>query len=514
MKSVVVKFIVSRLLFIVVFSILLTLYSIPFAPPAHAQCTPSGTNLPLNQTVNEMNNCFIQSSTFEDKAFQLNSIIGVTSGLNALISGAAPATPAVAQFFQNNNALASTGNMIASLYGSPPASGVVYFAQQIEKINPVKPAYAQFTGTGYGALSPIQGLWTAIRNISYIGFVIVFIVIGFMIMFRSKVSPQTVATVQDSIPRIVIALILVTFSYAIVGLIIDFMFLFLNVTMKGLETAGVINFGTAENAIFKHSIIGAITGGWKDLVIETAKAINSLINGVGIGGTIVNIVTFGSIGMISGLIVGVAALFIMFKILFMLLMAYVSIVIMTIFAPFLLLFQALPGNNGATGWLKQIVANVAVFPVVALMLIFAGVFAHIGSFGFGGASTTINAKNIGQFPLIAGGIDTDTVSRLIGFGFLFMIPSVAGMIKEKLKAGQVAFGGAGAAALGASAGFAGRRVTTSAPYRGVAGALQFGGEERAVKFGGLVPTPFRGGNEASEGERAQAIRQRTRFGGK
>ncbi len=491
MKSVVFKLpLVFRLSsFVFVIFSLFTIHSSLFTPNVHAQCAPPATTLPLDQLVNQMNKCFIEKSQFEDKAFETNAVIGTANGFSALITGGAPATPAIAHFFQNNNALASTGTMIASIYGVPPASGVTYFAQQFQKLNPVQPAYAQ-TGIGFSALSPIQALWTAFRNISYVGFVFVFIIIGFMIMLRAKISPQAVATVQDSIPRIVIALILVTFSYAIVGLVIDFMFLFLNVMMRGLETAGVIDFGNAENAVFQNSIIGAIVKAWPDIVVETAKALNSLINSLGILGTIATMLSLGSIGLIAGLIVGIAALFIMFKILFMLLMAYVSIVILTIFAPFILLFQALPGNNGAQGWFKQLIANISVFPVAALMLILAGVFAHIGSFGFGGAPTRIDASNIGQFPLIAGGIDTDTVSRLIGLGFLFMIPSAAGMIKERLKAGGgIAFGGAGAAALGSAGGWAGAVAARNPISRAGTELYKRGGEEvtaRAMaKFPGV-----------------------------
>ena len=44
-------------------------------------------------------------------------------------------------------------------------------------------------------------------------------------MFRAKINPQTVVTIQSAIPKAVVALILVTFSYAIAGLMIDLMYL-------------------------------------------------------------------------------------------------------------------------------------------------------------------------------------------------------------------------------------------------------------------------------------------------
>lgn len=467
MKSALKKIFFLLLLPVTSYLLLATILPSPVrAQPA--SCTvPAGANLSDYDLVNKLNECAIQTATFDDKIFNLNATIGLVNSLNGLITGNASVTPAVAQLFQNHNALASTGNMIALMYAHPPASGLEYFAQQINKINPVKPAYAQAGTTGFNALAPVQALWTQFRNISYVGFVIVFIVIGFMIMFRAKVSAQTVATLQDSIPRIVVALILVTFSYALVGLMIDLMFVILNVAINALTP--VIQPDRANKIIFEKNIITTITTSWGSIVGSTSKAAEGILKQVGFGGKILEIITFGTIDNIAGLVVGVAALFIMFKIFIMLLMAYVSIIIYTVFAPFMLLFQALPGNNGAVGWFKQIVANLSVFVAVALMVLFAGIFANIQALGGPGKFIIEEGKT--QFPLLSGGIDVTTMSRLIGLGFLFMIPSVAGMIKEKLKAGSVGFGGPGAAALGATAGAFG-----GAAGRGAGFAAREGGE--------------------------------------
>src|SRR5207248_2071356 len=78
-------------------------------------------------------------------------------------------------------------------------------------------------GYGYASLRPFLKLWKAFRNIIYLLFVIVFVVIGLGVMLRLKVDNKTVMTVQAAIPKIVVALILVTLSYAIVGFLIDMM---------------------------------------------------------------------------------------------------------------------------------------------------------------------------------------------------------------------------------------------------------------------------------------------------
>ena len=68
----------------------------------------------------------------------------------------------------------------------------------------------------------IDKIWQKTRNIAYMAYVVVVIVIGFMIMFRNKIGGQTMVTVGNSIPQLVLGLFLVTFSFAIVGLFLDF----------------------------------------------------------------------------------------------------------------------------------------------------------------------------------------------------------------------------------------------------------------------------------------------------
>src|SRR3990167_7552472 len=216
------------------FLFLLTSYFIlhtSYFGTAHAQACDAPA-LSSQEAINQLNKCAIEKDIFDDKIFNLNQISGTTDSLYNLITGSSQLHPETNTVTQNWGALASVSNMTMALYKAPPASGVQYLAGEFQKFNPVQPAYAQ--GIGFSALTPVQKIWTAFRNLSYVGFVIVFVIIGFMIMLRAHISPQTVATIQDSIPRLVVALILVTFSYAIAGLFIDVMFLLLNIVINFL----------------------------------------------------------------------------------------------------------------------------------------------------------------------------------------------------------------------------------------------------------------------------------------
>src|SRR3989338_4413336 len=227
------KLIVNGKWLIVIFILLLfTIHYSLFTKEAHAKTCQVPDNATSQETINAFNKCAIEKNIFDDKIFNFNQISGTTDSLYTLLVGSSLLHPETDAITANSGAIAAEGKLVAILFASPPVSGVSYFAHKIQEFNPVQPTYAQTGGIGFAALSPVQDIWTVFRNASYVGFVIVFVIMGFMIMFRAHISPQAVATVQDSIPRIIIALVLVTFSYAIAGLLIDVMFLVLNIFIR------------------------------------------------------------------------------------------------------------------------------------------------------------------------------------------------------------------------------------------------------------------------------------------
>src|SRR3972149_1278818 len=135
------------------------------------------------------------------------------------------------------------GNLIGLAYQSPPVSFSNYLAnvkQNIEKHGLVQPAYAQGAGFGFNNLLPVIDIWRAFRNVAYFVFILVFVLYGFMIMFRMKINAQNVATFQSAIPKIVLTLILITFAYAIAGFMIDLMFVIFNLILSVFQTSGLI----------------------------------------------------------------------------------------------------------------------------------------------------------------------------------------------------------------------------------------------------------------------------------
>lgn len=135
-------------------------------------------------------------------------------------------------------AIGGMNNMISMLY-TPPIHTSDYFQNLAQNFGITKKTYAQQTGTGFDGLRPLLNVWTAFRNIVYLIFVIVFVVIGLAIMLRVKIDPRTVMTIQNQIPKIIIGILLVTFSFAIAGFMIDLMWVLIHLIfglISGIST--------------------------------------------------------------------------------------------------------------------------------------------------------------------------------------------------------------------------------------------------------------------------------------
>jgi hypothetical protein len=122
--------------------------------------------------------------------------------------------------------LGYTPSLFAQVF-IPPASSGEYIRYLADNFGITKPAHAQAkpVPNGFDSLRPIQALWITSRNITYMFFVLIFVIIGVGIMLRVKIDPRTVMSLQNQIPRVIISILLITFSYAIVGLMIDLMWL-------------------------------------------------------------------------------------------------------------------------------------------------------------------------------------------------------------------------------------------------------------------------------------------------
>lgn len=311
-------------------------------------------------------------------------------------------------------AIGELNSAVVALY-RPPASGIEYIAQVRDNLLG-KPVYAQ--NSSINKLQYILPLWRIFRNIVYILSTILFIVIGMMIMLRVKVSPQAVITVQSAIPRIITVLILVTFSYAIAGLVLDLCNLFQAIATSLLFSAQ--NKGLTEN-LFEDTYWykSGISGLWEKIknllgvdnpdftysslvnldsatTRDLAKRISpNLTTGYFLGlyiGRVTNLGAFlgGVGGVILPLLISIIKFFWLFKLFFNLLKCYATLLIKIIFAPLEIAMGAIPNSKiNFSSWITDFAANALVFPVVALFLIIINVIIDVFVAGTKGTSQAL-----------------------------------------------------------------------------------------------------------------------------
>src|SRR3990170_830192 len=280
-------------------------------------------------------------------------------------TASSPQTPGTSRA-QAPGAVQFASSLVTTLIGNPPVSSVDYMGYIAQKLNPVEPAYAQ--GTGFQALSPLIPIWSAFRNIAYLAFVIIFIFIGFMIMFRARLDPQTVVNVQNSLPKLVITLLLITFSYAIAGFMVDLIYLGIYILIATFDSAGLLGEPTiALNRLLTQNLFELVfkAGLWR-LTANAAQSVQELISSALANWSIGKYL--GSIsGWLAHAVFVIALLFAMFKLFFQLGIAYIQIILQTIFAPIFILFNALPGSQSFSSWLRNFLSNILIFPAVATL---------------------------------------------------------------------------------------------------------------------------------------------------
>lgn len=221
----------NALLFAFFLLIVITLRPALAQAPALSPTPPSSnqTNLysDVNPNVPHNLHTLTQSTVIE----LLSTAICIASGRDPLnpqgsCLGVDPKSGKIG-YSQNQGGIAP---VMGSLIGSTiniPISSADYASYAMDNFGITK-TYAQTTtnttGLGFDRLHPLVSVWARFRDVSYLVFVIGFTIIGLAIVFRVKIDARTVMTIQNQIPKIVMALIMVTFSYAIAGFLIDMMY--------------------------------------------------------------------------------------------------------------------------------------------------------------------------------------------------------------------------------------------------------------------------------------------------
>jgi len=348
------------------------------------------------------------------------------------------------QDLPQKGAIQGTARLISLLYQKPAASSIDYLAyvqSNIQNKQIVQPAFAD-EGFGFGALGPVLEIWKTFRNISYFAFVLGFIAYGFMIMFRIKINPQTAITIQLALPKLIVTLLLITFSYAIAGFMIDLFYLIWGILFNIFVQGGITSQSLGEyTSGYKWGLIipflTSIVTTSKFIILDLWSAILPIPQAVS------GILSFNPIFMGINLLVFLVlliAIFVTFlKIFWMLLKSYVNIILNIIFSPLILLGNLLPGSKSFGNWIKNIFAELSVF--ISVMTMFLLSFYFMWQFDLFTTGSKTNLWN--PQPLFAGkGVDPTATLSLLGLGILLMTPKIAEIIKNALQIKDAGYGSA------------------------------------------------------------------------
>lgn len=437
-----------------------------------------------------------------------NVMIEVTSALTCMLAGVDPIRPnekclgiangKIGPVDSQGGTIGMMGNLIALTF-APSVHTIDFVNYMAGNFGIAKNTYAKevtsgnggggagqaSAGIGFRGLTPLTQIWVVFRNLVYLLFVLLFILIGFAIMLRVHIDPRTVMTVENQVPKIVVALILVTFSFAIVGLLIDLMWVFTYLVIGVFasinpQISESFNNIQGENAL---QIANKLPGGLEQIVTNSSAGVGGLISGlfdgtggrvvagllmgllagsaalipgafiVGITGGVIAGVTglvFGSqiLGFIGSifafLIIGIALLYALFRLWFQLIRAYVMILIVAVFSPFWILGGLLPGSRlSFTSLMRELGANLVTFPATIVMFLLGKTFIDI----FGNTPSS----EVFVPPLIGSPATPKAIGAIVGLGIILLTPDVNKLMRKALQAPEFDFSAiAGAVGVGAS----------------------------------------------------------------
>jgi len=347
--------------------------------------------------------------------------------------------------------------------------GIKYIHDKFANFNIVQPVIAQTGGFGYGHMGIMLPLWQVSRNLAYTFLVLFMVIFAFMIMFRVKISPQTVISIQSALPKIIIAAILATFSYAIAGLVIDLMYVVAGMLAGFLDP---LPWGLGFRSIYN-----AITGSNGDLTLTSPLMILGTMFTYTILFFLLIVANFvamftGVFSLFSMLLSVIMLLLViwliilcvwyMIKIPWMLIKTLINIYLSVAVAPIQIVAGSIMPNIGFGAWFKNLIANVMVFPLVGLMFFLAFVFLGYSAVTIGetvidrnivieilrfwGVNVDIGigvfgASSLWSPPFLGSGAEiTPLIFALMSFGIIIAIPKASDILKAIIMGAKFDYG--------------------------------------------------------------------------
>lgn len=420
-----------------------------------------------------------------------------------------------AQKYKDSSLAGFIGKAVALPFKHPPSSFYYVAQDTLQNAGFVPKTYA--AGVGFDALASYRPIWKAFRNLAYIVIVLVMMVIGFMVMFGVGGGGKTAVTFEAALPRLVIALLAISFSYALAGLFVDFMYISVALTMSyfgplagyspldqnqaiaevlggggggtlwkflwGGVTEGHSNFWYLSDALWDllpvtvrqvfEGIVSAVAlklaanvgvkaiakggppafgsgarGFALNMVYRIGAPLAAILgksknildpikdSGGGMGiASIVGAIILIVIELIASsflvnilirtiitLILVLGLVYVFIKIFFAMLFVYVDIFLSITVSPLLLMLEAIPGQNSLMKWMRGLLVNLAVFPLVIVIVLLARIIFN----------SSYTSEKIWEPPFVNAVQGQGNLQLLIGGVLIYSIPQIIKTFRKKL----------------------------------------------------------------------------------
>jgi len=415
------------------------------------------------------NEIFGERYTHAQVSWIVHSVLNIIVGPIAACADEPNAGECINRTLRSSNdqgAILPLALMSDGLLKTKPASGVNYVASRLERLSLIDSAYAQNADqAGFGfanSLAIVQPLWLVARDAAYALVILAILVLAFMVMLRAKLNPQTVITVQSALPKVAIGLLLITFSYAIAGFMVDIVYV-LQGLVSGMVASSALSSADAFVIFTRmNESIGVVMTYSLSFALAFFHALSpdNVATGDFSFGNLVNTglaVFSGAISIIVLLIVFIVLLITIIRIYWVLLRTYVVVIMLVIISPFIMLMGIIRGGS-IGNWFKMLTAQLSVFfivsfiPLLAHVLLFSTnegwLLETLGSIDINGFPDPnpfnllyqTDTQGSGYFPAGFSFGGTAFIGMFVSFAALVSTPKLASSVRDFIATGRGEFG--------------------------------------------------------------------------
>lgn len=382
--------------------------------------------------------------------------------------GPARPTSAISTLSDLTGALYTTKTVSAEVWAQDLADRVTQKAQAQED----SPTYNP--GSGYNLLTPVRELWRTTSNIVYIFYIVIVIAIAFLIVLRQQLDGQNAVNLFNSIPSIIISLVLVFFSYPLSAVFIDLVTVgggvvygvlvgtpgstapgaFLHERNITYDAGGLSNPITIFDPAFQNTSYTAqnglqmddrFTSVWQVFnsagVFLDANGISKIVPDEAPVAEVIRAViqafadTLG--GSILALVFAFAAFTAQINLFFKLAREYIVLTFYVVISPFFFLVAAIPGQTGnfiSQYFRKLLAASVSFIAVYALFLIIIIVGRSTGGVGDPAWLPPLLGYSTGGLP--TGETINEVVRTLLAYFLFLSAPLIPDTVQNLIAGGQ------------------------------------------------------------------------------